>query len=196
MMKCLLCQTLNNPNSRFCSGCGAQFTSEVSAARKNSLSTPVIIIVVVIALCALCGLCSRSARDRNQSVSAPVQSPANANTNTYAPSAFVSTDSTNKAVNANAAVSPSPVARKKKVPKKPPVIANTPEPIADGEDAAIDSDADSVSGTDAPVYSAPAERSVAAPRGGNSGYYTGPRGGCYTYSASGKKRYVDHSYCN
>ncbi|HEX8392567.1 MAG TPA: SH3 domain-containing protein [Longimicrobium sp.] len=28
------------------------------------------------------------------------------------------------------------------------------------------------------------------------GYYTGPRGGCYTYSASGRKRYVDHSYCN
>ncbi|WP_427500783.1 HNH endonuclease signature motif containing protein [Methylomonas sp. MED-D] len=27
------------------------------------------------------------------------------------------------------------------------------------------------------------------------GYYTGPRGGCYTYTASGKKRYVDHSYC-
>ncbi|HET7462862.1 MAG TPA: SH3 domain-containing protein [Longimicrobium sp.] len=27
------------------------------------------------------------------------------------------------------------------------------------------------------------------------GYYTGPRGGCYTYTASGRKRYVDHSYC-
>lgn len=29
----------------------------------------------------------------------------------------------------------------------------------------------------------------------DNGYYTGPRGGCYTYSASGRKRYVDHSYC-
>lgn len=28
------------------------------------------------------------------------------------------------------------------------------------------------------------------------GYYTGPRGGCYTYTASGRKRYVDRSYCN
>jgi hypothetical protein len=28
------------------------------------------------------------------------------------------------------------------------------------------------------------------------GYYTGPRGGCYTYSASGRKRYVDRSNCN
>lgn len=28
------------------------------------------------------------------------------------------------------------------------------------------------------------------------GYHTGPRGGCYTYSASGRKRYVDRSYCN
>ena len=29
----------------------------------------------------------------------------------------------------------------------------------------------------------------------NSGYQTGPRGGCYTYSSSGKKKYVDHSFC-
>jgi hypothetical protein len=35
-------------------------------------------------------------------------------------------------------------------------------------------------------------RSSAADRG----YYTGPRGGCYTYSASGRKRYVDRSLCN
>jgi hypothetical protein len=49
---------------------------------------------------------------------------------------------------------------------------------------------------------APAARSAAT--GGSSrlssaesrGYYTGPRGGCYTYSASGRKRYVDRSLCN
>jgi len=29
-----------------------------------------------------------------------------------------------------------------------------------------------------------------------SGYYRGPRGGCYTYSSSGRKRYVDRSMCN
>lgn len=29
----------------------------------------------------------------------------------------------------------------------------------------------------------------------SSGYQTGSRGGCYTYSASGKKKYVDHSFC-
>lgn len=28
------------------------------------------------------------------------------------------------------------------------------------------------------------------------GYYKGPRGGCYTYSSSGRKRYVDRSNCN
>lgn len=32
--------------------------------------------------------------------------------------------------------------------------------------------------------------------GSSSGYQVGPRGGCYTYSGSGKKRYVDHSYCS
>jgi hypothetical protein len=48
---------------------------------------------------------------------------------------------------------------------------------------------------------APAARSAAS--GGSSrrsgaesrGYHTGPRGGCYTYSASGRKRYVDRSLC-
>jgi hypothetical protein len=34
------------------------------------------------------------------------------------------------------------------------------------------------------------------PSGASRGYYTGPRGGCYTYSASGRKRYVDRSLCN
>jgi hypothetical protein len=48
---------------------------------------------------------------------------------------------------------------------------------------------------------APAARSAAAGGSRRSaaesrGYYTGPRGGCYTYSASGRKRYVDRSYCN
>lgn len=32
-------------------------------------------------------------------------------------------------------------------------------------------------------------------RAAAAGYFTGPQGGCYTYSASGRKRYVDHSYC-
>lgn len=35
-------------------------------------------------------------------------------------------------------------------------------------------------------------RSIATDRG----YYRGPRGGCYTYSASGRKRYVDRSLCD
>lgn len=33
------------------------------------------------------------------------------------------------------------------------------------------------------------------PAGSARGYYVGPRGGCYTYSASGRKRYVPRSYC-
>ncbi|HEX6369326.1 MAG TPA: DUF4236 domain-containing protein [Longimicrobium sp.] len=47
-------------------------------------------------------------------------------------------------------------------------------------------------------------RSRATSSGGGSrrssassrGYHIGPRGGCYTYSASGRKRYVDRSYCH
>ncbi|QSB03443.1 hypothetical protein JWZ98_11200 [Methylomonas sp. EFPC1] len=30
----------------------------------------------------------------------------------------------------------------------------------------------------------------------NGNYHIGPRGGCYTFSGSGKKQYVDHSYCS
>jgi hypothetical protein len=30
----------------------------------------------------------------------------------------------------------------------------------------------------------------------SSGYIRGPRGGCYTYSKSGRKKYVDRSLCN
>lgn len=49
-----------------------------------------------------------------------------------------------------------------------------------------------------PRESSGAAESGARPRRASAasrGYYTGPRGGCYTYSASGRKRYVDHSYC-
>jgi uncharacterized protein YraI len=50
------------------------------------------------------------------------------------------------------------------------------------------------SGRPSPTESARAlaPRTSAAARG----YYRGPRGGCYTYSASGRKRYVDRSLCN
>jgi uncharacterized protein YraI len=46
----------------------------------------------------------------------------------------------------------------------------------------------------APRYRALRSEAPVAPRA-QSGYFVGPRGGCYTYSASGRKRYVDHSYC-
>jgi uncharacterized protein YraI len=47
-------------------------------------------------------------------------------------------------------------------------------------------------------YSAPSTVRTLIPRASSSsrGYFRGPRGGCYTYSASGRKRYVDHSLCN
>jgi len=44
--------------------------------------------------------------------------------------------------------------------------------------------------------SRPARRPAARANAASRGYYTGPRGGCYTYSASGRKRYVDHSFCH
>lgn len=30
----------------------------------------------------------------------------------------------------------------------------------------------------------------------DSGYYLGPRGGCYAYTSGGRKRYVDRSLCH
>lgn len=52
------------------------------------------------------------------------------------------------------------------------------------------------SGTEGRARRAEASTPSYAPRlSGGNGYYTGPRGGCYTYSAGGRKRYVDRSYC-
>jgi uncharacterized membrane protein len=41
------------------------------------------------------------------------------------------------------------------------------------------------SGSAAPAESAPSGQ-----------YQVGPRGGCYTFTRNGKKKYVDHSYCS
>jgi hypothetical protein len=39
-------------------------------------------------------------------------------------------------------------------------------------------------------------KSTRSSHSASSGYHLGPKGGCYTFTRSGKKRYVDHSYCN
>jgi hypothetical protein len=41
-----------------------------------------------------------------------------------------------------------------------------------------------------------AQISAAAAAPSSSPFIRGPRGGCYTFSASGSKRYVDRSLCN
>jgi hypothetical protein len=46
-----------------------------------------------------------------------------------------------------------------------------------------------------PVVAAP-ERATPRPSAASNGYHLGPRGGCYTYTRSGNKRYVDRSYCH
>jgi uncharacterized protein YraI len=50
------------------------------------------------------------------------------------------------------------------------------------------------------AYVAPEAVPVASgttrPSAASRGYYRGPRGGCYTYTSSGRKRYVDRSLCN
>lgn len=43
--------------------------------------------------------------------------------------------------------------------------------------------------------SSSARNAVSSGSAGSSGYYVGPRGGCYTYTASVRKRYVDRSNC-
>lgn len=42
----------------------------------------------------------------------------------------------------------------------------------------------------------PSRATSRASSASSSGYNTGPRGGCYTYSSSGRKRYVARSKCN
>jgi hypothetical protein len=52
------------------------------------------------------------------------------------------------------------------------------------------------SATESSTYSPPSSSPSIASPSRSDGYFTGPRGGCYTYSGSGRKRYVDHSFCN
>lgn len=45
-------------------------------------------------------------------------------------------------------------------------------------------------------YVSPTNSSSGNSTSRSSAYIRGPRGGCYTFSASGNKRYVDRSLCN
>jgi hypothetical protein len=49
--------------------------------------------------------------------------------------------------------------------------------------------------THPPTDPDPVQRAAGGSGAASNGYHLGPRGGCYTYSASGRKRYVDHSFC-
>jgi hypothetical protein len=51
---CPRCQTTNEREAHFCKICGTGFN--VQPIRKNSISTPVIVIIAVVAVCGFCGL--------------------------------------------------------------------------------------------------------------------------------------------
>ena len=69
-------------------------------------------------------------------------------------------------------------------------LVRTSEPAVSRQRTARSAD-----GGDGDAQSRRPRRTAPAARA-SSGYYLGPRGGCYTYSASGRKRYVDRSYCS
>jgi len=95
--------------------------------------------------------------------------------------------------------SPAPV---KPVPVPPPAIKVTP-PLSNYSPSPSSSQQTySSSGTTyqpavpQTTYKAPSIVPSTRSYSTGSGYYRGPRGGCYTYSSSGRKRYVDRSLCN
>lgn len=49
--------------------------------------------------------------------------------------------------------------------------------------------------TDSRRFSSQIKPSISHAPESSGGYYLGPKGGCFTYSARGKKIYVEHSYC-
>lgn len=54
---CSRCHTHNQSNAHFCQKCGNGFNVQpIGAARQNTLSTPVIIIIAVVAICGFCGI--------------------------------------------------------------------------------------------------------------------------------------------
>ena len=71
-------------------------------------------------------------------------------------------------------------------PPPPPVVPVAPRVAEDGEAGDARQSGDREEAAQGGMSSAEAERE----------YHRGPRGGCYTYSVSGKKRYVDRSLCN
>ena len=91
---------------------------------------------------------------------------------------------------------PAPV---KPVPAPPPAIKVTPPLSNDSPSPSSSQKTYSSSGTTyQPQTSYKAPSIVPSTRSYSTGnwYYRGPRGGCYTYSSSGRKRYVDRSLCN
>jgi hypothetical protein len=90
----------------------------------------------------------------------------------------------------------------KPVPTPPPAIKVTP-PFSDYSPSPSPSQQTySLSGAtyqpavSRTTYKAPSVVPSTQSYSTSSGYYRGPRGGCYTYSSSGRKRYVDRSLCN
>ena len=53
MKICSQCGTAGQPDSRFCAGCGAGLSL---TARKNTISTPIGILLAVLAVCGFCGV--------------------------------------------------------------------------------------------------------------------------------------------
>ncbi len=177
MIQCPQCGAQNQTGARFCSGCGVQFVFQPSPTKKKTNHTGAIIAVALLGMCAMCGIIGKIGDKANTN---SVSSNAVALQSTPAPTNYVT---------------PPPVV------KVTPIIRGAmpaPAPLSSSENASPPStrkkrkkqDAvnanDNSLGTNAPA-------SVSS--GFESGYHVGPRGGCYTYSASGKKRYVDHSYC-
>jgi len=73
---------------------------------------------------------------------------------------------------------------------------SAPRPIPPSETYTPRTASPSQSYLTSPEPSAAPASSYSPRSSGGSGYIRGPRGGCYTFSASGKKRYVDRSLCN
>lgn len=97
---CSRCQTPNEHDAYFCKICGNGF--KVQPIRRNSISTPVIVIIAVVAVCGFCGLFGLITGDKTDvaqstnSQSATASPTANSNADSSPVRSLIGTsDSTN-----------------------------------------------------------------------------------------------------
>lgn len=165
-VSCWWCGTENKSADALCAQCGVPFDHKMQAASKPGLLGNYKTLVIEAAVLLICLVVVNNNFEQAQ---LQEYTPTYSNSSITAPSP-----------------SPTPTP----TPKQKPKQSNRRSQLDKGQPL--------LPTEQAPSPDIPSDALAPAPRqsGANSGYIRGPRGGCYYYSSSGRKVYVDRSLCN